>query len=94
MCPFSQINSHLMITINKGIGLISGITATASYLLYSYSKKTKKAKKNQNKKKPNQTKKTPNKQKSPPTSLHTFIMSHLSRKPETTNCTCAELTTS
>lgn len=30
-----------MITINKGTGLITGITATASYVLHSYSKKTK-----------------------------------------------------
>lgn len=28
-----------MITINKGAGLITGITATPSYLLQSYSKK-------------------------------------------------------
>lgn len=69
-----------MITINKGAGLITGITATASYLFQSYSKKTPKT--------------TKNKTKNPHQSWHTFIMSQLSRKPETTNSICAELTTS
>lgn len=55
LSPFSQTNDHLMIIINKETGLITGITATASYLLHSYSKTKTKQNKTPNK----QTEKAP-----------------------------------
>lgn len=65
MCPFSQINNRLMITLNKGRGLITGITATASYLLHSYSKE------NQTKQKPLKKPPKTHQQKNPKTT-HQF----------------------